>query len=143
MKQNDLENAGKGAHEIKRALAARRVDPAHIRRASIAAYEMEINLVLHSAGGTLRATIDAESVEIVARDRGPGIADVQLALQDGFSTANDWIRSLGFGAGMGLGNIRRVADEFSLDSKAGGGTTVRAVIRLPPPVPEEAPHAGG
>ncbi|MBM4155596.1 MAG: CBS domain-containing protein [Lentisphaerae bacterium] len=143
VKQNDLENAGKGAHEIKRALAARRVDPAHIRRASIAAYEMEINLVLHSSGGTLRTTIDNESVEIVARDRGPGIADVQLALQDGFSTANDWIRSLGFGAGMGLGNIRRVADEFSLDSKAGGGTTVRAVIRLPPPVPEEAPHAGG
>jgi CBS domain-containing protein len=144
VKRHDFENAGKGAHEIKKILVTRGVDSGLVRRASIAAYEMEINLVVHSDGGEIRAAIDADSVEIVARDRGPGIADVQLALQDGFSTANDWIRSLGFGAGMGLGNIRRVADEFSIDSHTGGGTVVRVAIRLTPPAPSvEGAHEGG
>ncbi len=127
----DFENAGKGAHEIKKTLAAMGVEPAHIRRASIAAYELEMNLVVHSFGGVLRANIGPGEVVVKACDDGPGIADVELALQDGFSTANDWVRSLGFGAGMGLGNVRRVADEFSIQSSAGAGTSVRAVVRWP------------
>lgn len=136
IKTYDFEQAGRAAHEIKRLLAARGMSPALIRRAAVAAYEAEMNMVLHSHGGTLDVLIDHTRLEITARDRGPGIPDVQLALEEGYSTANDWIRSLGFGAGMGLANIRRVSDDFALHSTPGGGTTVRAVIRLtaPPPV---------
>lgn len=125
----DFENAGKASAEIKKALKARGVDPAVVRRAAVASYELELNIVIHSEGGTLSAAIGADSVEILAEDRGPGIPDLEAAMREGFSTANEWIRSLGFGAGMGLPNAKRVSDEFSLDSGPGRGTRVRTVIR--------------
>lgn len=131
VRRYDFENAGRAAYEIKKALTARGLPPDVIRRVAIATYEMEMNIVVHSVGGVMEGRIEDGLAEISATDEGPGIPDIELALQDGFSTANDWVRSLGFGAGMGLGNIRRVADEFAIRSAADQGTHVRAVIRWP------------
>ncbi len=128
----DFENAGKASYAVKKLLMERNLSPAIVRRTAVAAYEMEINQVVHSVGGTLSCSIDAQHIELLAVDDGPGIADVNLALEEGFTTANEWIKSLGFGAGMGLTNIRRVADEFAIHSSQGNGTTVRAVIRFTP-----------
>ncbi len=124
----DFENAGKASAEIKKALKGLGLDPALIRRAAVASYELELNQVIHSEGGSIACVAGAGSVEIRAEDRGPGIPDVEAAMREGFSTANEWIRSLGFGAGMGLPNARRVSDDFSIDSGPGRGTTVRCRI---------------
>jgi anti-sigma regulatory factor (Ser/Thr protein kinase) len=124
----DLEHAGRASTEIKKALKQRNIDPKIIRRIAIASYELEINLVVHSDGGSIRCSIQPEKVIIVATDSGPGIADVAQALQEGWSTANEYVRSLGFGAGMGLANTKRVSDEFAINSAVGIGTTVRAVV---------------
>jgi CBS domain-containing protein len=128
----DFENAGKAAHAIKKALSELNTAPALIRRVAVCAYEMEINIVVHSQGGTLTSHVEPDKVELLAVDDGPGIADVEQAVQEGYTTANEWIKSLGFGAGMGLNNIRRNADEFDIQSALGSGTTVRATIRLTP-----------
>ncbi|MDD4026173.1 MAG: CBS domain-containing protein [Kiritimatiellae bacterium] len=126
----DFENAGKAANEIKHLLQARKLPPKLIRRIAVAAYELEINLCVHSDGGMLSCRIADGKAEVVARDAGPGIEDVEWACRDGTSTANEWIRSLGFGAGMGLVNVKRVADEFDVKSKKGSGTTVRAAVMV-------------
>jgi CBS domain-containing protein/anti-sigma regulatory factor (Ser/Thr protein kinase) len=125
----DFETAGKASGELKKALKARGVESATIRRAAVASYELEMNQVIHSNGGTMSFKLGKGSIEIIAADQGPGIPDLSAALTEGFSTANEWIRSLGFGAGLGLPNARRSSDEFSLDSAPGQGTTVRAFIR--------------
>jgi CBS domain-containing protein len=132
----DFELAGRASTEIKKALKSRNIDPKLIRRVAIASYELEINQVVHSLGGTISCSIQPDRVVIVAADTGPGIADVNLALQEGWSTANEWIRSLGFGAGMGLANTKRVSDEFFIESSSGAGTTVRSVVFLNSPKEE-------
>jgi len=124
----DFELAGRASTEIKKALKQRNFDPKIIRRIAIASYELEINLVVHSQGGSIHYSVQPDKVTIIAADTGPGIADVNLALQEGWSTANEYIRSLGFGAGMGLANTKRVSDEFSINSAVGVGTTVRSVV---------------
>jgi CBS domain-containing protein/anti-sigma regulatory factor (Ser/Thr protein kinase) len=124
----DFELAGRASTEIKKALKSRNIDPKIIRRIAIASYELEINQVVHSLGGTMTCTIQPDKVTILAADTGPGISDINLALQEGWSTANEWIRSLGFGAGMGLSNTKRVSDEFFIESTPGAGTTVRSVV---------------
>ena len=129
----DFELAGRASTEIKKALKSRNLDPKIIRRIAIASYELEINQVVHSLGGTINCSIQPDKVTIVASDNGPGIADISLALQEGWSTADEWIRSLGFGAGMGLGNTKRVADEFAIESTLGVGTTARAVVFINSP----------
>jgi len=126
----DFELAGRASTEIKKALKGRDIDPKIIRRIAIASYELEINIVAHSQGGSIRCSILPDKVTIVATDSGPGIADVNLALQEGWSTACEYIRSLGFGAGMGLANTKRVSDEFSIHSVVGAGTTVRSVVYI-------------
>jgi Predicted transcriptional regulator, contains C-terminal CBS domains len=128
--RHDFENAGKAATEIKRLLCERGVAPRAARRVAVASYELEINICIHSHGGTLAVVISNGVIEIVAKDTGPGIADVEWATRDGTSTANDWIRSLGFGAGMGLANSKRVADEFDIKSAAGEGTVVKCRFNL-------------
>lgn len=128
----DFENAGKPSTAIKRILTDRRIPKKEIRRAAVAAYELEMNQVVHSSGGTITLDVDADRIEIVASDRGPGIDDVEAALTEGFSTATDWVRSLGFGAGMGLPNTRRVCDDFEVRSSKGHPTTVRGSIHLRP-----------
>jgi CBS domain-containing protein/anti-sigma regulatory factor (Ser/Thr protein kinase) len=129
----DFELAGRASTEIKKALKLHSIDPKIIRRVAIASYELEINQVVHSHGGTISCSIQPDKVIIIAADTGPGIEDVNLALQEGWSTANEWIRSLGFGAGMGLANTKRVSDEFFIQSAPGQGTTVRSVVFLNSP----------
>jgi len=132
VQQFDYENAGRASTELKKILQDRGVDRTLQRKAAVASYELEMNLVNHSLGGRLIFHVDDEQATIEAVDQGPGIPDLAKAMTEGFSTANDWIRSLGFGAGMGLPNTKRVADEFDLQSAVGKGTHVKAVIHLKP-----------
>jgi CBS domain-containing protein/anti-sigma regulatory factor (Ser/Thr protein kinase) len=125
----DFENAGKASAELKKALKGLGADSGSIRRAAIVSYELEMNQVIHSDGGVMEFTASDGAVTIVARDEGPGIEDLEAALTEGFSTANEWVRSLGFGAGLGLPNAKRSSDEFEITSGAGKGTTVRALVR--------------
>jgi CBS domain-containing protein/anti-sigma regulatory factor (Ser/Thr protein kinase) len=133
----DFELAGRASTEIKKALKKRNIDPKIIRRVAIASYELEINQVVHSLGGTISCTIQPDKVIIAAADKGPGIKDINLVLQEGWSTADEWIRSLGFGAGMGLPNTKRVSDEFYIESTPDVGTTVRSVVCINSPKNEE------
>ncbi|MBN2164150.1 MAG: CBS domain-containing protein [Pontiellaceae bacterium] len=126
----DFENGGKASSEIKRYLKERGISSKLIRRVAVASYELEINLVAHSIGGMLGFDITKDRVKISSHDRGPGIEDVDKAMTEGFSTANEWIRSQGFGAGMGLPNVKRVSDEFAIKSSVGMGTMVQAIIYL-------------
>lgn len=127
--RHDFENAGFASTEIKKRLKKSGLAPPVIRRAAIASYELEMNIVVHSQGGKITAEYGPDEVVIVSEDFGPGIPDVDQALEKGFSTANEWIRSLGFGAGMGLPNVKSVSDEFSIESSK-SGTTVRSTIRF-------------
>ncbi len=126
----DFEQGGRASAELKKQLKARGVSPKVIRRAAIASYELEINIVAHSHGGTFTVFIDKDRVRITANDFGPGIPDVEFAMTEGCSTANDWIRSQGFGAGMGLPNVKRVSDEFEIQSGVEMGTMVKAIVYL-------------
>ncbi|HAK45549.1 MAG TPA: histidine kinase [Spirochaeta sp.] len=128
--QNDFKNAGKASSEIKALLQEHDVDRKIIRAAATAIYELEINQVVHSLGGEIVCRISDDHVEVLARDRGPGIKNIDLALSEGFSTATDWIRSMGFGAGMGLPNIKRVSDDFRIKSSE-SGTEIKVIINLP------------
>ncbi len=127
----DFEHAGTASGTIKMELKEKGLDPKTLRRVAVASYEMEMNLIVHSLGGTLKVTHMPRQTVLEARDVGPGIEDLEKALTEGWSTANDWIRSLGFGAGMGLPNIKRVSDDFHIESEVGKGTLVRSVIRHP------------
>jgi len=122
--------AGQASTEIKKILKAAGIDPSVTRRIGIASYELEINQVVHSEGGVMRYRISPDSLIIEAEDTGPGIPDVEKAMTEGFSTATEKVRSLGFGAGMGLPNTKRVSDDFFIESSAGSGTLVRATFRL-------------
>ncbi len=137
----DLDSAGMFASLVKKALKERGVDPDIVRRAAIAAYEVEVNAILHSMGGILEAFLDAGDITILARDRGPGIPNVELAMQEGYSTANEVIRALGFGAGMGLPNMKRCSDEFSIEAPA-SGTTVKMKIYLSTAATDEGDENG-
>jgi len=132
----DFEKAGRASTEIKKALKSLNIDTQIIRRVAVASYELEINQVVHSHGGTISCSIQPDKVIIVAADTGPGIENLTLALQEGYSTASEMVRSFGFGAGMGLANTKRVSDEFTINSKLGEGTTVRSVIFINSPKQE-------
>jgi len=101
-----------------------------VRRAAVVAYEAEMNALIHAGGGTLSMTVAPDHLEIRAADRGPGIPDIALAMQEGYSTASDEIRELGFGAGMGLPNIERNSDSMKIDTEVGTGTVLTATIRF-------------
>ena len=126
---SDFTSAGQASVQVKKNLRQLGIDPDIIRRVSIAMYEGEINMVIHANGGEASVTVTEEAVEIVLIDHGPGIKDLSLAMQEGFSTAPDNVRSLGFGAGMGLPNMKRYTDEMTLDSTVGVGTTVRMKVK--------------
>ncbi|MBN1501006.1 MAG: CBS domain-containing protein [Spirochaetes bacterium] len=130
IKKFDFENAGKSSFELKKLLKEKNVSSAVIRRASVASYELEINIAIHSEGGRIVYLVDDEKIEIIANDTGPGIENVDRVVEEGYSTANEWIRSLGFGAGMGIPNTKRVSDEFEITSEIGKGTSVKSVIYL-------------
>jgi CBS domain-containing protein/anti-sigma regulatory factor (Ser/Thr protein kinase) len=117
-----LKGAGKAASELKNALRILGVCPPLLRRIGVATYEAEINLASYTKGGEIRALVEKWGITVEAIDSGPGIADVELAMQPGYSTAPDWVRELGFGAGMGLVNIKKCSDEMELKSTVPDGT---------------------
>ena len=118
----DFDSAGIASARIKAALKERGADAKIARRAAIATYEAETNIIIHSIGGKITARINADRVLVEAVDWGPGIADIEQALRPGFSTATELVRALGFGAGMGLPNMQKCADRFKIESKPGTGT---------------------
>ena len=120
----DFSSAGEASVQVKKILRKMGFPPELIRRISIAMYEGEINMVIHANGGVADVYVDDEQVLVRLEDTGPGIADVEAAMQEGFSTAKDNVRTLGFGAGMGLPNMQRNASEFHIESTVGVGTTI-------------------
>ncbi len=127
----DFVRGGAASSKVKRALERLGAPPPLVRRVAVATYEAETNLIIHTdSGGELIAEVQPDLIRVVALDTGPGIPDVGQALQPGYSTAPDWIRELGFGAGMGLLNIRNCADEMSLESTVGVGTRLEVVFYL-------------
>ncbi len=125
----DFTSAGEASAQVKKKLRQMGYDPELIRRVSIAMYEGEINMVIHAGGGVADISIYPDKIEIVLTDHGPGIADIALAMSAGYSTAPEAIRSLGFGAGMGLPNMKRYSDSLDLQSTVGVGTKVTMIIR--------------
>ncbi|MBQ5885767.1 MAG: ATP-binding protein [Clostridia bacterium] len=121
---DDFTHAGEASGAIKRTLKKLGIDMEIVRRVSIAVYEGEINMVIHANGGVIEAEISPTCIEIWLKDKGPGIKDIDLAMQEGYSTARDHIRALGFGAGMGLPNIKKYTDDMKIDTEIGVGTTV-------------------
>ena len=117
-------SAGEASVKVKRLLRQLGCSPETIRRVSIAMYEGEINMVIHANGGDADIYVDDANIRIVLKDTGPGIKDVEQAMQEGYSTAPDNIRALGFGAGMGLPNMKRYSDTFRIESVVGQGTTI-------------------
>jgi len=137
----DFKKGGTASSKIKRALDRLGAVPEVIRRVAISVYEAEMNLIIHAdQGGELIAEMQPEVIRILAIDHGPGIPDVDQAISPGFSTAPNWIRELGFGAGMGLMNIKRCADSMKLESSVGVGTRLEIVIYLRPESREERNH---
>ena len=128
--KGEFETAGDASASIKRKLKQLGVDSAVLRRVAVASYEAELNLIIHSLGGQLTMEMNPEHIVLISRDVGPGIADIDKAMQEGFSTASEEARDLGFGAGMGLPNMRRNADSFSIESQPGVGTTIQMEFRL-------------
>ncbi len=122
--------AGEASTTIKRTLKQLGVSADVLRRVSVACYEVELNLVIHSDGGTLTLRVEPEKVTLISKDVGPGIPDIEKAMTEGFSTANEEARTLGFGAGMGLPNMKRNASEFEITSEVGTGTTITMSFAL-------------
>lgn len=120
----DFTSAGQASVQVKKNLRQLGIDPETIRRVSIAMYEGEINMVVHAGGGIAEVGVFDEYIEIVLDDHGPGIADIEKAMQEGYSTATDNIRSLGFGAGMGLPNMKKNTDSLNIESTVGVGTKI-------------------
>src|SRR5512145_3284489 len=116
---DDLSLAGKASAEVKRALGRLGVDPGAIKRTAVAMYEAEMNMVIHGGGGVATAELSPDRIVVTMADTGPGIADLDLAMQEGYSTAPEWIREMGFGAGMGLPNMKRNSDELTINSEVG------------------------
>lgn len=126
----DFTSAGQASVQVKKNLRRLGIPPEIIRQVSIAMYEGEINMVIHAGGGSADVIVSEDKIEIILADKGPGIADINLAMQEGYSTATDSVRSLGFGAGMGLPNMKRYTDEMTIDSVVGVGTTIKMVVNL-------------
>lgn len=124
----DFQKAGSGASRLRKTLGRLGIPPQVLRRIAIIAYEAEMNIVIYTNGGEIVARVEPGLISIEASDDGPGIPDVELALTPGYSTAADWVRELGFGAGMGLCNIKQCADEMNLDSVVGQGTRLEARV---------------
>ena len=127
---DDFSRAGEASSAVKRTLKTLGFPPDLIRRIAIAMYEAEINMVIHANGGEIDAEVDDHGVTLALRDQGPGIPDVEKAMQEGWSTASDEIRAQGFGAGMGLPNMKKYTDSMQIDTVLGVGTTITMRINL-------------
>ena len=127
---DNFTSAGEASVAVKKNLRLLGLSPEIIRRVSIAMYEGEINMVIHAGGGKATVTVFDDYIEILLEDCGPGIENIDLAMKEGYSTAKDNIRNLGFGAGMGLPNMKRYTDTMEILSTVGVGTTVRMTVRI-------------
>ena len=126
----DFTRAGAASGDVKRMLKQLGVSPVTTRNVAVAMYEGEINMVIHAGGGEIDVEITEDAIKMVLADHGPGIENVELAMKEGYSTAPDNIRSLGFGAGMGLPNIKKYSDEFRLETELGVGTTLYLTVYM-------------
>ena len=125
IRTGEFQTAGDASASIKRKLKQIGIGSTVLRRIAVASYEAELNLIIHSDGGTLSIEMTPDQIMLTSQDVGPGIADLSKAMQEGFSTASEEARGLGFGAGMGLPNMKRNADGFSIESEVGKGTIIR------------------
>ena len=130
VEKGNFVTAGEASATMKRTLKRLGVSAGVLRRLAVATYEVELNLIIHSMGGTLSLLADDQYIYVVSQDVGPGIADIEMAMTEGYSTAPADVRNLGFGAGMGLPNMKRNADDFSIESTPGVGTTIRMAFKL-------------
>ncbi len=128
--EGEFLRAGEASSSLKKVLKQLGINEATIRKIAIAMYEAEINMVIHANGGTIEAEILPDKVSIILKDTGPGIPDIDKAMQEGYSTASDEVRNLGFGAGMGLPNMKKNSDFMNITSQVGVGTTVEIVVNL-------------
>jgi len=124
----DFDRSGEASSSLKTTLSRMGFDPRIIRRITIATYEAEMNIVIYAGGGEIVAEVRSDRIRVEALDHGPGIPDIELAMQPGYSTAPEWVREMGFGAGMGLANIKSCADQMKLESVVGVGTQLEAII---------------
>ncbi len=127
---DDFTRAGEASSDVKRKLKQLGISPDAVRKVAIAMYEGEINMVIHARGGEIRVEITPEQITMVLDDVGPGIPDISLAMQAGYSTAPDEIRSLGFGAGMGLPNMKKYTDSMEIETRLGVGTKITMVVNV-------------
>lgn len=127
---NDFTRAGEASSSVKKTLRQLGVNPNVIRKVAISLYEGEINMVIHANGGTIDVEIDSDKISMVLKDTGKGIENIELAMQEGYSTAPDEIRSLGFGAGMGLPNMKKNSDTMKIESTVNVGTTVYMTVNI-------------
>ena len=130
VKAGDMTAAGDVSARIKRQMKQLGIDASVMRRVSVCTYEAEINMVIHSLGGEITFEIAPGKILVHATDVGPGIADIAKAMTEGFSTASNEVRTMGFGAGMGLPNMKRYSDEMAIDTKVGEGTTVTMKLKI-------------
>ncbi len=126
----DFTNAGVASSELKSILTNLGINPVFVRRAAIATFEAEMNVIIHAVAGVMYYQITDDFIKVIINDMGPGIPDIEQAMQEGYSTAPDWIREMGWGAGMGLPNMKKNSDEFKVDSVVGEGTTVEIIIKI-------------
>ena len=126
----DFSLAGEASSNFKSVMKKLGISPEVIRRVSIAMYEAEINTIIHGGGGECEAEVLPGKISVTFKDQGPGIANLDLAMQEGYSTAGDKIRELGFGAGMGLPNIKKYTDDMLIDTAIGKGTTITLIVNL-------------
>ena len=126
----DFTVAGEASRNLKKILSQLGISPQIIRKATIAMYEGEINMVIHADGGVIDVTVTHDKIHMILKDKGPGIQNINLAMTEGYSTASEEVRQLGFGAGMGLPNMKKYTDHFHIDSTVGVGTTVEMTVNI-------------
>ncbi|MDR1725175.1 MAG: ATP-binding protein [Bacteroidales bacterium] len=128
--ENDFANAGTASSSIKKTLKQLNIDSAKIKRVVVAVYEAEVNAIAHAYGGTIFVDIDSDKIVVSIADKGPGIPDIALAMQEGYSTASPKVREMGFGAGMGLPNIKNNVDELDIKTEINVGTTITMMLKF-------------
>lgn len=128
--EGDFVNAGKASSAVKKTLKQLNVEPTKIKRVVVALYEAEVNAIAHAYGGKVLVDIDSDKIKMVVADKGPGIPDIALAMQEGYSTARPEVRDMGFGAGMGLPNMQKNVDKLNVTSEVGVGTTVEMEVNF-------------
>lgn len=127
---DDFTRAGEASSDVKNKLKQLGISPVAVRKVSIALYEGEINMVIHARGGEITVKVSTDGIRMVLADVGPGIPDIELAMKEGYSTAPEEIRSLGFGAGMGLSNMKKYSDYMDIQTELGTGTTITMIVQM-------------